>query len=147
MCVAGLMLLRDSCYFVIVNGITGEKQVISKIEDINNIGDMGGYISERNKTTSEALECSMTDDGELNCDFRILRPDDGTKAVWIFDHNETDSSRWNLIISDNLKEFVAGFDFICKLFGVDMWNYILGRPIESEGGVANWSLLTEPDEV
>lgn len=128
MCVAGFMFLKDSCKFVIDG-----KQIISKIEDIDRISDRGGFISERNKTTEEALECSME-----NCDFRILKPDDGTTAAWIFDHNEIDGPRWNLIMMDKPKEFISGFNFICNLLGANMWNYILGQPLESEGGVGNW---------
>lgn len=139
LCVAGFMLLKDSCNFVIDG-----KQIISKIEDINKLSNMGGFISERNKTTEEALECSMADEG-INCDFRVLQPDDGTTAAWIFDHNEIDGSRWNLIMMDNPKEFIYGFNFMCNLLGAKMWNYILGQPLESEGGVANWKLLNESD--
>lgn len=65
-------------------------------------------------------------------------------TAWIFDHNEIDGPRWNLIMMDNPREFIAGFNFICNLFNVNMWNnYILGQPIESEGGVGNWDFLTK----
>ena len=125
MCVAGFALLKDSCKFVI-----DEKQIISNIDDINKLSDMGGLISERNKTTSEALE--------EDCNFRVLKPDDGTTAAWIFDHNEIDGPRWNLIMMDNPTEFITGFNFICNLLGANMWNYILGQPIVSEGAVSDW---------
>lgn len=140
MCVAAFALLKNSCYFII-NGLTNDKQVISQIENINNIGNMGGYISQRNKTTEEALRCLVE-----NCHLRYLGPDDGTKAVWFFDHNEKDGSRWNLIMTDNIKQFIAGADFMSKLLDVNIWNYILGEPIGSEGVVFSWNLLTYDDE-
>lgn len=140
LCVAGFLLLKDYHFNVTIDTLT-----ISQLEDINKLSSQGGYISFRNRTTTEALKCVMSDDDTVNCEYRCLTPDDGTTAIWIFDHNEDDGPRWNLIMTDNIKAFVTGFDFMCKLVGANMWNYILGPPIGSEGGVSNWNLLMNSD--
>lgn len=146
-CVAGFMLLKNYNFNVVANNIT-----VSQLEDIDKLSNSGRYISEKNRTTREALKCSTGDDDDLNCptasddkvicDFRVLKPDDGTIAIWTFDHNEGDSTRWNLIMTDNIKQFMVGLNFICELLSVNVWDYILGPPIESEGGVSDWKILT-----
>ena len=122
-----------------------ESLTINELKDINKIGT---YISYSNITTNDALKCYSDKDGnavydrtcmfgksQCICDFRDLTPNDGTKALWIFDHNETDGPRWNLIMTDNISQFLLGFKLICDNYGVDYKNYILGQPLSSEGSV------------
>ena len=127
-CVSGFAQLSD--FYAIVDNL-----IIHKLGDINKLSKSGPYISSRNKTTDEALECSR----EVGCHLREIEPeDDGTQAVWIFDHDENDGPRWNLIMTDNIKEFISGFKYTCKILGTNMWDYILGEPIGSEGVVLDW---------
>lgn len=125
--VALFALYRDQNVHILADNLS-----ITKLEDINKIGFKGGYISQRSKTRQEALQCATEDDKSPWCKFRCLSPDDGTEAVWTYDSND----RWNLIMTDNLEEFMAGFKYICDSANVDMRNYILGPSLTSEGGVA-----------
>ncbi|CAH6419157.1 Hypothetical protein HVR_LOCUS351 [uncultured virus] len=124
----GLALIGYSGYFIVES--SNKELVLSQLRDLDKLG---GYISYENKTTNDALQCNG------DCQFRYLKPDDGITAAWVFDHNEKDGPRWNLIMTDCVVDFLNGFDSICKAFGVSMWDYILGEPIESEGGVGSWS--------
>ncbi len=75
------------------------------------------------------------------CEFRCLKPDDGTNAAWVFDHNDKNNVKWNLIMTDCVVDFLAGFKLICDIFHVNTWDYILGDPIGSEGGVSSWDFI------
>jgi hypothetical protein len=93
---------------------------------------LGPYVSYLGMTTEQALEPSDVEG------FRYLKPDDGTMAAWIFDRNDGNIVRWNLIMTDCSRDFLSGFNMICEYYGCNMWDYILGPPIVSEGGISDW---------
>lgn len=132
---ASRILLNNCEFYVMADGTE-----LYKLKDIDKLGDRGGYIIEKNITTDDAMECA---DSEDPCQFRMVRPDDGTEAVWIFDHDESDGARWNLITTDNLKDFIYGFYSMFKFFDRDMWDYILDRPLASEGSISSWNTLAD----
>ena len=134
--IQSVISLDHTGYFIARSA--NKELILSQLQDLDKLG---GYISDRNRTTAEALQCIVEDESSpQDCEFREIKPDDGTKAAWVFDHNEKEA-RWNLIMTDCVRDFLAGFNLICEVFGIDMWDYILGEPLESEGGVGSWASL------
>lgn len=98
---------------------------------------MSGYVSAVNRTTADALACS-----EIGCDYRKITPDDGTTAYWIFSKNFLNQPLWNLIMTDDEKEFIKGLTIICEWVQtlhpdehIILSDYVLGPSIGSEGNV------------
>ncbi len=97
---------------------------------------MGGYLMYRNKTTEQVLESAPD-----SPNYRKLSPDDGTKGIWTFDHSDNGIMYWNMILTDNIKDFISGWMFMYQSFGLNGWDFILDRPLESEGVIAEWNDL------
>lgn len=142
MSVAGLILLNGSGYFIAINGFTNQPKIISKLDDIEGLGENGGYIEYRNIPTDQVLE--LVPDSEIydilapGAKFRKLKPDDGTTGIWTYHNYDT----WNMIITDDVKEFMTGFISICDSFNVNAYNYIMGTPVQSEGElVPDWESM------
>lgn len=134
----GMALTNYTGYFIVRS--INRQLILYELQDLDKLG---GYISDRNRSTREALECATRDKiSPQSCEFRKITPDDGTTATWVFDHNEINEAKWNLIMTDCARDFLAGFNLICKVFGVNMWNYILNEPLGSEGGVGSWGNIT-----
>lgn len=132
----GMPLTKYSGYFIVKSG--NREITLSRLKDLDKLG---GFISYENKTISEALKCSDIKDINMQCELRDLQPDDGTNAVWVFDHNDNYNTKWNLIMTDCAVDFISGFKLICEAFQVNMWDYILDQPIGSEGSVGSWENL------
>lgn len=107
--------------------------VLTSIKDLNKIG---GYVSHEHASTYEALE--NVDEERTGNELRRISPDDGTDAAWVFNNTDKDDTYWNLIMFDCARDFLTGFQLFCDSFQRDMWGYILGDPIGSEGSVSKW---------
>lgn len=94
----------------------------------NDLRKLGRDISILNISTDEALQISNGDNEQLQCNTRMFRKlcgDQDHLAVWVFDHKESQSIKWNLIMTHCAKDFLHGFSTICYHYQVDMWDYML----------------------
>lgn len=66
-------------------------------------------------STEEALEPADEEDDDIKREFRRLKPDDGTTAAWVFDYNEVNTVKWNLIMTDCVRDFLTQTKFATKI--------------------------------
>lgn len=124
--VAGLMILtlknlHIQNYFTVVEANDKSRYLLGNLLALNVLGVSGGYLEVSHICTN------CTGDHKA---------DDGTTGIWILDYgsgNKSIRSYWNLFQTDNIDEFMQGFEAMCKIFDLNYRDYILGVPMESEG--------------
>lgn len=102
----GFPLMNNEGYFIL--STSSKKYKITSLKNFDK--KQKGYISYFNKSESEALQCYDGDDKE--CEFRNLKPDDGTTAGWFWYKD----NKWNLIMFDCVTHFLDGIYTICDFF-------------------------------